>query len=170
MRSVTAHMRDSALHTSAPVGRFAGSGIIRDPGAIDFTDPANLAEYERALDIEIEKQKKVMETNDSLLPRWLRHGDSINRYNFAAAELENLRGAQAELVLLGEDIQRYEEGGAKNDKVGARTASSIPARDPGAKPTHAFSAAVESAAKADAPAQPGGTEAGRRTAKPFTPG
>jgi hypothetical protein len=127
MRSVTARMRDGALHASGPVERFAGSNGIRNPAILDMTDPVNLGEYERALNEEIARQQTVMTANDSFLPRWLRHGDSINRYNFAAGELENLRGAREELAMLREDVRRYNERGpsgastANHDSNGAAT-------------------------------------------------
>lgn len=169
IRSITAHMRDGALHTSGPIARFEG-GVIRDLSAIDFTDPTNLAEYERALYLEIEKQKSTVEANDSVLPRWLRHGDSINRYNFASGELENLRGAQAEFAMFREDVRRYTERMANSAGRAEPLSSNLP-RDQRATATPAFStAAVEPAANIDTEASPGPAVSHRHTAKPFAPG
>jgi hypothetical protein len=109
MREVTAHMRDEALRTTVPIERFAGSGAVKNLRAIDLTEPQNLAEYERALNTEIEQQLAVMMANDSALPRWMRHGDSVNRYNFADGELQNLLGAKEELAMFRQDVQRYNE-------------------------------------------------------------
>jgi hypothetical protein len=109
MRSVTAHMRDEALQVSVPIERFKESGRIRNVNAIDMTAPQNLREYERALTIEIARQRTILEANDSYLPRWLRGGNSVSQYNDAHYELENLRGAQEELALFRQDVQRYEK-------------------------------------------------------------
>jgi hypothetical protein len=120
MRGVTALMRDGALHASGLIERFAASGRMRNLAVLDMTDPVNLAEYERALNEEIARQQTIMTANDSFLPRWIRHGDSVNRYNFAAGELENLLGAREELAMLRQDIRRYNErcarGGVSTEK------------------------------------------------------
>src|SRR5205823_1595323 len=81
LREVTAHMRDEALHTTVPIERFAGSGAIKNLGAIDMTRAQNLAEYERALNAEIERKRAIMTANGSYMPRWLRGGDSVDKYN-----------------------------------------------------------------------------------------
>jgi len=109
MLGVTAHLRDGSLHATGRIERFAGSGRMRNPGVIDMTDPVNQAEYERALNEEIDRQRRIMEANDSLLPRWMRHGESVERYEFADGELKNLLGAKEELALLRQDVQRYNE-------------------------------------------------------------
>jgi hypothetical protein len=109
MPGVTARMRDSALHAAGPIERFGVSGRIRNLKDIDMTDAVNLAEYERALTEEIERQRAIRGANESVLPRWMRHGESVERYNFADGELQNLLGAKEELAMFRQDVQRYTE-------------------------------------------------------------
>jgi hypothetical protein len=109
MGGVTARMRDDSLHVSIPVERYTGSGRIKNLNAIDLTDPQNLAEYERALNEEIEHQRAIMGANDSVLPRWMRYGDSVDQYNFADGELQNLQGTKEELSQFRHDLRRYNE-------------------------------------------------------------
>jgi hypothetical protein len=101
-------MRDVALHANGKIERFKDSNRIRNLGVLDMTDSANIAEYERALGEEIRRQNILMNANGSFLPRWMRHGEAVERYNFAAGELANLQGAQRELVMFKEDLRRYE--------------------------------------------------------------
>ncbi len=112
MLGVTAHMRDGALHADGAIERFSGSGRIRNPGVIDMTDAVNQAEYERALNEEIGRQRAIVEANGSLLPRWMRHGESVEQYSFAEGELKNLLGAKEELAMLRQDVERYNESRA----------------------------------------------------------
>jgi hypothetical protein len=121
MGGVTARMRDDSLHVSIPVERYAGSGRIKNLNAIDLTDPQNLAEYERALNEEIERQKAIMNANDSVLPRWMRHGESVEQYNFADGELQNLLGAKDELLQFRQDLDRYNERASRDVHENAST-------------------------------------------------
>ncbi len=107
--AVSAHMRDGALHANGKIERFAESNRIRNIRGLDMTDPANLAEYERALGEEIKKKETLIAANSSFLPRWLRRGDAVGRYNDAASELAELQGARAELAMFKEDVRQYEQ-------------------------------------------------------------
>jgi hypothetical protein len=170
MLGVSARMRDEALHTSHPVERFAGSGRIRNLKDIDMTDPQNLAEYERALNEEIERQKDIMRDNDSVLPRWIRHRDSVNAYNFADGELQNLLGAKDELALFRQDVQRYNERQeamrSSSERVAQRTASGT-----AEKAAPGFNAVAAGLSGTPAPSQvPEQTATMRqRPARPITP-
>lgn len=160
--AVSAQMRDSALHGNGKIERFADSHRIRNFAMLDMTDTVNLAEYERALHEEIDEQRAAMARNDSILPRWLRHGDSVNRYNFAAGELADLRGAQQELAMFKEDMLR------RSDRHAGGLSSGLAApKDPRLAPV--FNAAV--AGVSDRPASAKGAEQpGRlRSLRPITP-
>jgi hypothetical protein len=109
MREVAAGMRDEALRTTAPIERFAGSGVIKNIKAIDMTDRQNLREYERALNAEIERQTAIKSANDSYMPRWLRGGESVDKYNDANGVLQNLLGAKEELAMFQRDLQQWQE-------------------------------------------------------------
>src|SRR5947209_12869911 len=109
LREVTAGMRDQALHTTVPIERFAGSDVIKNLRAIDMSEPQNAAEYERALNAEIERKRATIAANGSYMPRWLRGGDSVDKYNVAEIELQNLLGAKAELALFRKDVRRYND-------------------------------------------------------------
>jgi hypothetical protein len=173
MLGVTARMRDDALGNSTPVERYAGSGRIKNLNAIDMTNRQNLGEYERALNEEIDRQKAIMSANDSVLPRWMRHGTSIERYNFADGELQNLLGAKEELAWFKQDLQRYNERIARDET--ARMPSSIAAHTqaPGsrAKTAPDFNAAVAgvSAAPPSDEQPPSAASVRQRPARPLTP-
>jgi membrane protease subunit (stomatin/prohibitin family) len=77
--------------------------------------PQNLREYERALNAEIERQTAIKTANDSYMPRWLRGGDSVDKYNVADIELQHLLGAKEELAMFRRDLQRYEQQHASGD-------------------------------------------------------
>jgi hypothetical protein len=127
MREVTAHLRDEALQVSVPIERFPESRRIKNLGAIDMTASQNLREYERALNAEIARQRAIMAANDSYLPRWLRGGDSVVKYNDAHDELENLRGAQEELALFRQDVQRWNQRHISSDVAQASRQETEPA-------------------------------------------
>jgi hypothetical protein len=156
MGGVTARMRDDALHVSIPVERYAGSGRIKNLNAIDMTDSQNLAEYERALNEEIEHQRAIMNANDSVLPRWMRHGESVEQYNFADGELQNLLGAKEELALFRQDVQRYTErvaNGASGNPTQAAAAHD-PASGSKGNASPGFNAAVAGVAATPVPGSP----------------
>ena len=166
----SAGMRDEALHTTLPVERFAGSGAIKNLGAIDMTRAQNLAEYERALNAEIERKRGIVAANGSYMPRWLRGGDSVDKYNDANGELQNLLGAKAELAMFRQDLRRYNDQHPAGEIVKAADHQTTA---PGSKENIAsgFNAAGNAAEKPE-PHPPSGDVAGarQRTARPLTPG
>jgi hypothetical protein len=174
MGGVTARLRDDALHVSIPVERYAGSGRIKNLTAIDMTDPQNLGEYERALHEEIEHQQAIMSANDSVLPRWMRHGDSVEQYNFADGELQNLLGAKDELALFRQEVQRYDERVA--NVAGGDTTPALDRHDsaPGSKgkAAHGFNNAVAgvSGTQASSHSPEQTASAPTRPSHPVTPG
>ncbi|MEZ0260353.1 MAG: DUF6782 family putative metallopeptidase [Alphaproteobacteria bacterium] len=60
-------------------------------------DPKFLAEFERALNANIQRQQKIMTDNDSVLPKWMRLGDSVSKYTTAQMILADMQGAKTEL-------------------------------------------------------------------------
>jgi hypothetical protein len=103
---VTNHMRDDHLSTTPE--RVPG-GYIKDLHRIDMSDPRNLQEFEQAINTEVERQQRVLKENDSVLPRWLRQGDSVQKFNNAATELKQLHAAQEELKAFKTDLAAYED-------------------------------------------------------------
>src|SRR5204863_510925 len=51
----------------------------------------------------------IVAANGSYMPRWLRGGDSVDKYNDANGELQNLLGAKAELAMFRQDLRRYKD-------------------------------------------------------------
>src|SRR5262249_41857149 len=71
---------------------------------------------------EIDRQSGIRTANDSYIPRWLRGGGSVDKYNVADMELQNLLGAKEELVMFREEVRRYNE----RDPVFGTAAASVP--------------------------------------------
>jgi hypothetical protein len=101
---VSQHMRDDQL--SAPLKR-TPSGTVMDADfrKLDMSNPKNLREFERAIALEVNKQQQIMRDNDSALPRWVRSGDSVTKYNLANVALKQLRAAQGELVMYKKELE-----------------------------------------------------------------
>ncbi len=100
---VSKDMRDSQI--SGHMDRF-DNGVFKQVGKFDLSDPRNMKEFERALDIETKKQQAIMAANDSILPRWVRSGDSVTKYTVAQGALEQLKSARQELDMYKQDLQK----------------------------------------------------------------
>ena len=163
-------MRDEALHTTVPIERFAGSGAMKNLRAIDMMQAQNLAEYERALNAEIERKRAIVAANGSYMPRWLRGGDSVDKYNDASGELQNLLGAKAELAMFRQDLRRYNDQHPAGETV---KAAGHETKGSGSKEKIAsgFNAAGSTAEKPEPNPSSGDVGGARpRTARPLTPG
>ena len=130
----------------------------------------NAAEEARALNAEIERKRAIVAANGSYTPRWLRGGDSVDKYNDANGELQNLLGAKAELAMFRQDLRRYNDQHPAGETV---KAAGHQTTAPGNKEKIAsgFNAAGSTAEKPE-PHAPSGDVGGarQRTARPLTPG
>ena len=167
-----------------PIERFAGTDVIKNLKAIDMSEPQNAAEYERALNAEIERKRATIAANGSYMPRWLRGGDSVDKYNVAEIELQNLLGAKAELALFRKDVRRYNDQHPAGEIVKAAGHETKGSGDlaktadhqtgaPGSKENIScgFNAAGDAAQKPELhPASGDVARARQRTAPPLTPG
>ncbi len=103
MTAVSADVKDASLDGKPQrdaKGRIGADEIAK----IDMKDPKNLAEFQRALEASIKQQQAVVKANDSVLPRWMRGGDSSQKYANAQMELANLTAAEQELDMYRKDL------------------------------------------------------------------
>jgi hypothetical protein len=79
------------------------------------------------------------------LNRYLRHGASVEQYNFADGELQNLMGSKDELALFRQDLQRYNErvGGDVHPNASTPAAGRDTAPDGKGKTAPGFNAAAK---------------------------
>jgi hypothetical protein len=123
MGDVSKYIRDDEIN--GKVERSAG-GFIRNTRQLDWNDSKNLNAYEAALTLAIEDKKTIINDNDSILPRWIRWGESAEKYNDAKIALTQLESARQELAMYRDDVKKYNEGMGLGSKAPppARAASS----------------------------------------------
>lgn len=108
------HMRAGAMQGTVEKN---SCGRITNLKDIDFSIPANRAEFNRMLDIEIANQKKIIDDNSSIWPRWIRSGDSVMKEASAQADLKMLEGAKRELGMYDREVAAYNRDKAAFDAV-----------------------------------------------------
>ena len=106
MLRVSGDMKDGNMN-GKPARDKNGRILIDEIRKLDMHDPKNIAELERAIDLNIRKQEEIKKANDSILPRWLRGSDSADRFTMAEMELGDLKGAKAEIAMYRQDLQAY---------------------------------------------------------------
>jgi hypothetical protein len=82
-------------------------GNIKDPRQLTLNDPKTLAEYERALDMQIEREKTVVQENSSWIPRWVRWGEKAGNFENAQTVLTQLKAARDELTMYKAEVKDY---------------------------------------------------------------
>ncbi|MEZ0260348.1 MAG: hypothetical protein ACAH80_05020, partial [Alphaproteobacteria bacterium] len=92
-------------------------GRITNMKDIDFSLPENRAEFNRMLDIEIANQKKIIDANSSILPRWIRSDNSVLKQESARADLKMLEGAKRELQMFDREVATYKRNQAEYETV-----------------------------------------------------
>jgi hypothetical protein len=123
-------------------------GRFKNPRQFDLNDPANLAAYEKALNGEIASQKRIMADNDSILPRWIRSGDSAGKYETAKIVLTQLESAKTELAMHKQDLRDYND--KRRDLANAQEAGANPKSPDKPRREAAAAKAQDSGAAADA--------------------
>jgi hypothetical protein len=128
------HMKNENMNGAAgierdPRGRFK----IGDFKKIDMHDPKNIAELERVLKQEIEKQEKIIKANDSFVPKGLRifSGDSVDKMTMAQMERADMAGALAEIQMYKKELADYN---AANPGDPATTGAKPPAATAASRP------------------------------------
>ena len=73
-----------------------GKNVSLEFDKIDMSKPENYMAYRKAMNIYMNEQMRIMEENSSYVPRWLRSGDSAEKYNAAESEVKILKAAEEE--------------------------------------------------------------------------
>lgn len=108
MMEVSRDIRDSELPFKPQRDPRSGRIKIDDMRKLALSkDPKFLAEFERALDTHIARNKKTMEDNDSYLPKWMRFSDGVSKYSMAQMVLADLEGAKTELGWFRNDMAAW---------------------------------------------------------------
>ena len=79
-----------------PEGKIDGHDVNTEFNKIDMTNAKNYMAYKTAINQAMIAQEKIKEENSSWVPRWMRGGESSNKYNEAESELKLLKAAEAE--------------------------------------------------------------------------
>lgn len=90
-------IRDSELPFTPTRNAQTGRISFEDLRRLDLKDPKVVAEFSRALDINIGRQQQIMKDNDSILPKWTRFDDGGTIYTDAQMVLADMQGAKTEL-------------------------------------------------------------------------
>jgi hypothetical protein len=73
-----------------------GKNVTTEFNEIDMSKPENYRKYRSAINMAMVQNEKIMEENSSYVPRWLRSGDSMDKYNNAESEINILKAAEGE--------------------------------------------------------------------------
>jgi hypothetical protein len=114
---VTPHMVDEKITGDALRDE---TGVITNFLELDLKDAGNLAEYERAIDIEIKAQQKIMSDHSSETPREEREDLGLKLYDDAAEKVEILEAAKDELDVYAYQVKLDAEEMAEDGEGTAR--------------------------------------------------
>lgn len=104
LRQVSGDMDNANL--AAPLDRDGGNMITpAGLGKLDMSNPKNIAEFERALDINIRRQQGIVADTGSVLPDWARYDDKAGTHFLAGASLGSLQAAKTELQWYKQELQ-----------------------------------------------------------------
>jgi hypothetical protein len=104
MGDICKNIRDD--HLGRQVDRNT-EGRIKNPRQLNLNDPKTLAEYGRALDMQIEQEKTVVKENSSWIPRWIQWGEKAETFENAQTVLAQLKAARDELTMYKSEVKEY---------------------------------------------------------------
>lgn len=108
LTEVSRDMNDRNMGNTAPRTK---DGIIdlTQQRKLDMMDPRNRAEFEKALNHNIDKQSKIIKDNESVLPNWTRifSTDEVAKMEMAKMKLEQLQAAKTEFEMFKKDVTSY---------------------------------------------------------------
>jgi hypothetical protein len=105
-------------------------GRIENINDVDWTDPKNRAELNRALDRKIAEDDAIIKANSSWVPRWIRSGDSAQKEEYAKIDEHPLQCAKADLANFGMESDAYIAAKKTFDQQNAPAAATQPATAP----------------------------------------
>jgi hypothetical protein len=97
--------------------RFHDELADRETGQIDWNNKETMQKYGKLLDGEAAKQTKLMDDNSSIMPRFLRSGESVIAQENARVDLRITESARTELNQHMTDLAKDEPKQAKEQKV-----------------------------------------------------
>jgi hypothetical protein len=94
-----------------------GDGRIANMRDIDFSIPENRAEFLRMIDTELPRQQRIRDDNSSIMPRWIRSGNSVQLEAMANADIKMLENAKRELAMFDREMAVYNQNKAQFGEV-----------------------------------------------------
>lgn len=97
-----------------------GHNVRTEFNEIDFTKPENHRAYRLALSRYVLEQENIKIENTSLIPRWMRYGESAQKYEMANLTLNELYAAEQEYIMFNDRVRAY-----NNDQHAQRVARAM---------------------------------------------
>jgi hypothetical protein len=128
-------MKNENMNGTSGIERDAkGRFKIQDFSKIDMRDPKNIAEVERVLKANLDKQDKIIADShnalDYVLPKWMAHGEkTLDKITMAQMERADLDGAMKELQMYKKELADY-DAAHPNDPATTQAAKARPVQGP----------------------------------------